>query len=129
MTNLEQSGSWIPDAWSVKLKFSLIVTFYLTKTEDRSEQSNAALKLLLSVKVLFCQKMLLKNAGISKIEEVLVLKAIFSKTTYVGTCVPNFKFLAILTSFRQGLVLPPPPTATGTPKKTNQIKSYNATFS
>ena len=38
MTNLEQSGSWIPDAWSVKLKFSLIVTFYLTETENRSEQ-------------------------------------------------------------------------------------------
>ena len=50
MTNLEQSGSWIPDTWSVKLTFSLIVTFYLTKTENRSEQ---ALILLLSVKVLF----------------------------------------------------------------------------
>ena len=39
MTNLEQSGSWIPDAWSVKLIFSLIITFYLTKIENRSEQS------------------------------------------------------------------------------------------
>ena len=37
MTNLEQSGSCIPDAWSVKLTFSLIVTFYRTK--NRSEQS------------------------------------------------------------------------------------------
>ena len=34
MTNLEQSISWIPDAWSVKLTFSLIVTFYFTKTEN-----------------------------------------------------------------------------------------------
>ena len=56
MTNLEQSGSWIPDAWSVKPKFSLIVTFYLTKTENRSEKSNTALILLLSVKVLFLPK-------------------------------------------------------------------------
>ena len=56
MTNLEQSGGWIPDAWSVKPKFSLIVTFYLTKTENRSEKSNTALILLLSVKVLFLPK-------------------------------------------------------------------------
>ena len=35
-----------------------------------------------------------KNADISKIKGVLVLKAIFSKTTYVCTCVPNFKLLA-----------------------------------
>ena len=33
MTNLEQSGSWIPDAWSVKLTFSLTVTFYIIKTK------------------------------------------------------------------------------------------------
>ena len=33
MANLEQYGSWIPNAWSVKLAFSLIVTFYLVKTE------------------------------------------------------------------------------------------------
>ena len=56
MTNLEQSGGWIPDAWSVKPKFSLVVTFYLTKTENRSEKSNTALILLLSVKVLFLPK-------------------------------------------------------------------------
>ena len=56
MTNLEQSGGWIPDALSVKPKFSLIVTFYLTKTENRSEKSNTALILLFSVKVLFLPK-------------------------------------------------------------------------
>ena len=37
MANLEQSGSRIPDAWSVNLMFSLIVTFYLTKTENRTK--------------------------------------------------------------------------------------------
>ena len=42
--NLEQSGSRIPDAYSVKLIFSSIVTFYLTKTDDSI--SNTALTLL-----------------------------------------------------------------------------------
>ena len=79
ITNLEQSGSWIPDTCSAKLKFSLIKTFYLIKTENRSEQSITFLVFLLSLKVLF----LPKNADISKIKVILVLKAIFSKTTYV----------------------------------------------
>ena len=39
MVNLEQSESWIPDALSVKLTFSLKVTFYLTKTENRTKKS------------------------------------------------------------------------------------------
>ena len=39
MANLEQSGSWILDAWSVKLTFSLIVTFYITITENRTKKS------------------------------------------------------------------------------------------
>ena len=34
MANLEQSSSWIPDAWSVKLTFPLTVTFYYAKTEN-----------------------------------------------------------------------------------------------
>ena len=39
MVNLEQSGSRIYDAWSLKLTFSLIVTFHLTKTENRTKIS------------------------------------------------------------------------------------------
>ena len=39
MVNLEQSGSRIPDAQSVKLTFSLTVTFYLIKTENRTKNS------------------------------------------------------------------------------------------
>ena len=39
MANLEPSGSRIPDALSVKLTFSLKVTFYLTKTENRTKKS------------------------------------------------------------------------------------------
>ena len=37
--NLDQSGSRIPNAWSVKLTSSLAVTFYLTKTENRTKKS------------------------------------------------------------------------------------------
>ena len=55
MANLEQSGSRIPDARSVKLRFSLIVTFYRAKTEIL-KISNKAPKLKLSVKVLFLPK-------------------------------------------------------------------------
>ena len=52
MANLEQSGSPIPGAQSVRLIFSLTVTFYLTKTENRTEKSNKALTLLLKGKIL-----------------------------------------------------------------------------
>ena len=36
--NLEQSWSWIPEAWSIKLTFSIKVTFCLTKTETRNKK-------------------------------------------------------------------------------------------
>ena len=39
MAILEKSGSQIPDAESAKLMFSLIVTFYLIKTENRTKKS------------------------------------------------------------------------------------------
>ena len=39
MANLQKSGTRIPDAQSVKLRFSLVVTFYLTKTENRTKKS------------------------------------------------------------------------------------------
>ena len=39
MPNLAPFESWIPDAEFVKLTFSLRLTFYLTKTENRSEKS------------------------------------------------------------------------------------------
>ena len=37
MVNLKQPGSRILDAWSVILTYSLAVTFYLSKTENRTE--------------------------------------------------------------------------------------------
>ena len=36
--NLEQSGSRIPDPYSIKLMFSSTVTFYLTKNENRTKK-------------------------------------------------------------------------------------------
>ena len=39
MANLEQSGSRIPNAQSVKLTFSLTVTFYFTKNEIITKKS------------------------------------------------------------------------------------------
>ena len=38
MAYLEQSGSQIPEAWSVILSVSLTVTFYLAKTENRTKK-------------------------------------------------------------------------------------------
>ena len=35
-TNLEQSGSWIPEAWSLKLTDPLIAFIYLTIIENKT---------------------------------------------------------------------------------------------
>ena len=43
MATLEQSGGQIPDAESAKLMFLLIVTFYVTKTENRTKKSSKQL--------------------------------------------------------------------------------------
>ena len=75
------AAKWISDAWL----FLLTITFYLTKTENRTKKSNTALILLLWVTVLFLPKnanFLPKNADTSKIKGVLVLKGTFSETTY-----------------------------------------------
>ena len=61
IANLEQSRSQIPDAYSLKLTLSLIVTFYLTITEKRSRTSLTQLSLSkksIFVKTDFFQKIL-----------------------------------------------------------------------
>ena len=82
MANLEQSRSR-----SIKGTYSLIVTFYFIKTENRQNSFNTAFTLLLWVKVLFLTKnvnFLQKNANNSEINRVLVLiKDIFYVTIYV----------------------------------------------
>ena len=39
LANLEQSRGRIPDTESVKVMFSVILIFFLTKTENRTKQS------------------------------------------------------------------------------------------
>ena len=74
-----------------KLTLLLIIAFYLTKTEKLSSCTIA-----LSKGTIFAKNMLIfcKNADIRKIEEVLILKGIFSETTYLCTYIPDFKFVA-----------------------------------
>ena len=50
MANLKQSGSRIPNAESTEITFSLKVTFYRTKTENRTKKS------LIQLSPNFCQK-------------------------------------------------------------------------
>ena len=118
MAILEQSGCRIPDAQSVKLKFSLKVIFNLTKTENRTKRSQTqlshyCLKVLFSPKKMmgFCTHTHTKNAEISKIKRALVLKVMFSKTAYVCTYEPSTQHNSevqvssiIITSFRQGVI-------------------------
>ena len=59
MANLEQSGSRIPEAQSVKLIFSLIVTFYLTKTENRIKISLSQLSYYCEKDTIFAKKILI----------------------------------------------------------------------
>ena len=55
MVNFEQSRSRILDAESAKITFSLIVTFYFTKTESRTEKYLTQLSQYCS-RQYFCQK-------------------------------------------------------------------------
>ena len=56
MTNFEQSGSRIPEAESVKVTLSLRVTFYLTKTENRTKELKSTALTILPKKTDFLQK-------------------------------------------------------------------------
>ena len=93
MAKLEPSGSRIPDAESEKLMFPLIVTFYLTKTENSTKNH-------------------------SKIKGALVLNVFF--WNYINVyLLAKFEVSGILlTRFSQEL----PPTSKRTPKKSTQIR-------
>ena len=75
---MEQSGSQIPDTWSLKLIFSLIVTLYLAKTEKRTKRSLTQLShYYFEKRYNFFPKKhrcFAKNADISKIKKALALK-------------------------------------------------------
>ena len=86
MANLQPSGSRIPDSWSKKVAFLLIVAFYLTEPANRTKVSKTAFRLLLLSKSTIFPKILIvskKKADISKIKGIFVLKGI-----------TNFKILA-----------------------------------
>ena len=74
MANFQPSETWIPDLGSIKLTFSLIITFCLTKAEKKNyKNSNTALILLLWVKAPFLWKkcwFFAKNTDISKIKKI-----------------------------------------------------------
>ena len=58
--NLEESGSWIPNAWSIKLTVSLKTIFYFKKTENRTKNSLTQLSYYcIEYRHYFCQKMLI----------------------------------------------------------------------
>ena len=110
MADLEQSRARIPKAWSISPTFSLIETFYLTKTENRTKKFVIQLSYYCFwLKVLFCQKMAFfckkkkkKEANISKINEILVGKKVYflklNICVYLST---KFKVSSItLTRFR-----------------------------
>ena len=97
------------DLWSIRsnmeagfrLTFSLIVTFYLTKTENRTKNLWYSSHAIALSKSTILTWRWYKNADIRKIKEVLVLKGIFSETN-MCVCLRT-KFHAssiILTSFR-----------------------------
>ena len=80
MANSEKSRSRIPDAQSEKLTFSLKVTFYLTKTENRTKKSLTQFSHhCFEGRHFFTKKAdsLRKNADIDKIKRALALKDIF----------------------------------------------------
>ena len=86
MVDLEQFGSRIPDAWSVTFIFSLMGTFYHTKTKNRAQNlKRNSHTIVLSKGNVFSEnaEFSKKNADFTKINRVLVLKIIFSDTRYV----------------------------------------------
>ena len=87
MVNLEKTRGQIQDTWSVELTFSLSVTFYLTKTENRIKKPQLTAPIILPwVKILFLTKMQIfckKNADINKVKGVLVLKGMVSESACV----------------------------------------------
>ena len=71
LATLEQSGGRIPDTESVKVMFSVITTFYLTKTKNRTKKSVITLShYCFELRYVFDRKRQLfaKNADISKIK-------------------------------------------------------------
>ena len=128
MANLEQSGSQIPREYSVKATFSLIEL-----KQSRTKKSLTQLShYCFESRYCFCQKIQFffkKNVDIfnmltrCKIKRALVLKGIFSETTYV--CVLTYQISSFQHNSKRfqtrGVILPPS-TSRQTPKEPTQLR-------
>ena len=128
-SNLE-SRFQMHDLWMI-LTFSSIPTL---KTENRAELKNNKKSLTqlscYCFKVLFLPKIQIfakKNADISKLKRVLVLKGVFSETAYLCLLIRVYLYTKfqvssiILMSFRQWVILTLHLIAKRTPQKPKQI--------
>ena len=87
MNDLKQFGSRIPDTWSFSFILPSIKTLYLIETENltinfKKSCDTTALSKGTNFAKVCC--VFLKKAIINKVKVVLVLKEIFSKSTYMG---------------------------------------------
>ena len=112
--SLEEFRCRISDTWSVKLIFSLIVTFYLTKTEKRTKKSlTQRSHHCFEYRYYFGQKTLIswkkENADI---RSLVTKRYIFWNYICVYLRAKFEVSSALATSFRLGeIILPPPPTS------------------
>ena len=87
MANLQASWSQVPEAWSIKLTFSLIVTCYLTKLESKTKKSltDSSHTIALRKGAIFTKKCYFsqKNDDTSKIKVGLVHLDMFSDANHV----------------------------------------------
>ena len=124
MANLEQSGSRMLDVYSVKLTFSLIVFFYLTKTKSKTKKSftttenrtkNSPTQLshyCFEQRYYFCQKCRIFAKTVmtsAKLRGSWYKKYFFwiCRCVYLRTKCQVSSI--ILTSFRQRVIFCPPP--------------------
>ena len=111
MANLEQFGSWIPEAWPKILTISLIVTFYLTKTGKTTKTSLTQLPhYCFEKRYYFFQKMLIFCKKTAKLRESRYKKVCYLKLHRCVYLRTKFQVSSIiLTSFRQRVNFKPSP--------------------
>ena len=134
----EQSGSRMLDVYSVKLTFSLIVFFYLTKTKSKTKNSftktenrtkNSPTQLshnCFEQRYYFCQKWRIFAKTVmtsAKLRGSWYKKYFFwiCRCVYLRTKCQVSSI--ILTSFRQAVLLPPPSPLPPPTSKRNPLKS------
>ena len=114
MTNSEPSGFRIPDALSVELTFSLTITSYLTKTENKNKKHSSHTIALSKGPIL------IKNANKGPDKGPIFTKKMLTSAKLRGSCYYKVYFLKlhmlelrtkfhvssiILTSFRHWVIL------------------------